>query len=307
MSASFALLLFAAQSSTPAPAPSPATPPATVAAPRAPETAGSAMSLDQARLVQCRQAIEDDPAEAVLTAGDWIGTTATSPFAHQCLGLAYMAQQEFASAASAFGEAARLSASDNRTFSAGLSVNAGSAALTAGDGPGARRHLDSAINAGVLSGPALGNAYVERARSAVLTNDLATARSDLEAAKPLVASDAMVWLLSATLHRRQNQLAEAQADIQQAATLSPRDPAIALEAGNIAVGAGNLGSARASWQSVLAISTSGAAAQAARAHLAELDRFEREEGTRAAQNAATAPGVPVAPSAPQPTPQPAPQ
>ena len=184
MSASLALLLFAAQSSTPAP--SPATPPATVAAPRAPETAGSAMSLDQARLVQCRQAIEEDPAEAVLTAGDWIGTAATSPFAHQCLGLAYMAQQEFASAASAFGEAARLSSSDNRTFSAGLSVNAGSAALAAGDGPGARRHLDSAINAGVLSGPALGNAYVERARSAVLTNDLATARSDLEAAKPLV-------------------------------------------------------------------------------------------------------------------------
>ena len=295
MSATLALLLLAAQSATPAPV----TPPASVAAPRTPDAAGSTMSLDQAKLLQCRQSIEEDPAEAVITAGDWIGSAASSPYAHQCLGLAYIAQQEFGSAASAFAEAARLAASSNRAFSAGLSVDAGSAAVAAGDGTAARGYLDSAINAGLLSGGPLGNAYIERARAGVLTNDLASARSDLEAAKPLTAADATVWLLSATLHRRQREFAAAQADIQQAATLAPRDPAVALEAGNIAVGVGNLTAARASWQSVLAISTSGASAQAARAHLAELDRFEREEGTSAPQNSSTAPVVPVAPSPPR--------
>lgn len=291
MSTPLALVLaLAAQSATPPPVI--AVPDASVAAPARQDAAGRSMTLDQARLVQCRQAIEDDPAEAVITAGDWIGEASSNPYAHQCLGLAYTRQQEFRSAASAFAEAARLAASNNPAFSAGLSVNAGSAAVTAGEGAAARGYLDTAINSGLLNGVALGHAHVERARAAVLTNDFATARADLDAAMPLSPSDATVWLLSATLHRRQNQLSAAQSDIQQAAAMAPRDPAVALEAGNIAVEAGNLNAARASWQSVLAIGASGPIANTARAHLAELDRFEREEGTTATTPASAPPASP---------------
>ena len=72
------------------------------------------------------------------------------------------------------------------------------------------------------------------------------------------------WLLSATLSRRQGKLAEAQAQIQQAADLLPIDPAIGLEAGVIAVLSGRDEAARKSWQSVIAAAPDSAAAVTAR-------------------------------------------
>lgn len=81
----------------------------------------------------------------------------------------------------------------------------------------------------------------------------------------------MVWLLSATLSRRLNRLTEAQTQIEKAAELRPTDPAIALEAGLIAVFAGRIDAARKSWRSVIAIAPNSDSAGTARGYLAQLD------------------------------------
>jgi Flp pilus assembly protein TadD len=78
------------------------------------------------------------------------------------------------------------------------------------------------------------------------------------------------WLLSATLSRRQGKLAEAQAQIEQAGSLEPRDPAIGLEAGVIAVLSGRDAAARKSWESVVAAVPESDAARTATGYLAQL-------------------------------------
>ena len=99
--------------------------------------------------------------------------------------------------------------------------------------------------------------------SAVIDAALAQARE----AEP---DNAQAWLLSATLSRRQNKLIEAQAQIEKAAQLSPRDPEIGLEAGVIAVLAGNEGAARHSWRSVLEMAPDSPAAATAKQYISQL-------------------------------------
>src|SRR3546814_3090904 len=57
----------------------------------------------------------------------------------------------------------------------------------------------------------------------------------------------MGWLLSATLARRQNDIARAALHIAEAEKRAPGDPNIALEAGNIAGLQGRLAEAREKW------------------------------------------------------------
>jgi Flp pilus assembly protein TadD len=77
-------------------------------------------------------------------------------------------------------------------------------------------------------------------------------------------------LLSATLSRRTGDLAAAQSQIEQAATLDPRDPAIGLEAGVIAALAGRDEAAKKSFESVIAASPDSAQGIAAKQYLAQL-------------------------------------
>ena len=66
-------------------------------------------------------------------------------------------------------------------------------------------------------------------------------------------------------------LAAAQAQIATAAELAPRDPEVGLEAGVIAMLAGNEAAARKSWQSAIATAPASEAAATAKGYLAQLD------------------------------------
>ena len=84
--------------------------------------------------------------------------------------------------------------------------------------------------------------------------------------------DPHAWLLSATLARRQDDLAGAQGFIEQAAALDPRDPAIGLEAGIVAALGGRDDAARKSFESVVAADASGPYGALARTYLQQLGR-----------------------------------
>lgn len=272
------LLLMAAQATeTPAavPAAAPASPPApTLAGPR---TLGV---LDQAKFDQCHDTATDDPAQGIVDANEWL-IQGGGFLARQCLGFAFAKNANFAAAATTFAQAAHEAETARDWRAANLWAQAGNAALAAGDAATARQHLDAALVQGRLTGLQLGEAYLDRARAAIAMQDWATARADLDAAARDAAQDPLVWLLSATLARRQNDLVRAQADIQQAAALAPRDAAIALEAGNIAAADQRLDAARASWQSAVTLGGTSDIARAAQDRLAQLAAFEAEEAAAA--------------------------
>src|SRR3546814_16879121 len=102
----------------------------------------------------------------------------------------------------------------------------------------------------------------------------------------------MGWLLSATLARRQNDIARAALHIAEAEKRAPGDPNIALEAGHIAGLQGRLAEAREKWSA--AAKGDGPASAAPRAPL------------EANPPRATHPGTehPHTPSTPPPTPPP---
>jgi Flp pilus assembly protein TadD len=85
-----------------------------------------------------------------------------------------------------------------------------------------------------------------------------------------VPDDAQAWLLSATLSRRTGDLGTAQAQIERAAALEPRDPAIGLEAGVIAALGGRDDTARKSFESVVAAAPDSPQGTAAKQYLAQL-------------------------------------
>ena len=82
--------------------------------------------------------------------------------------------------------------------------------------------------------------------------------------------NAQAWLLSATLSRRDGDLATAQTRIERAAMLAPLDPAIGLEAGLIAALGGRDEAARRSWQSVIEAVPGSAEAATAQGYLDQL-------------------------------------
>ncbi|MCA1661228.1 MAG: hypothetical protein LC648_03285, partial [Novosphingobium sp.] len=80
----------------------------------------------------------------------------------------------------------------------------------------------------------------------------------------------LAWLLGATLARRQGDLAAAQRQIEVAGSLAPKDPEVGLEAGVIAMLAGNEAAARKAWESTQAVAPGSKAAQTATGYLAQL-------------------------------------
>lgn len=238
----------------------------------APVTAPAAPA-DSPRAGQCRAAIEADANAALDLAGTWLSSAKGQEQAEAglCLGLAHSELRQWDSAAQAF-LAARDAAGANRLLAARLGAMAGSAAL-AGNAPDkALAALDlAATEARGLSSPALeADIALDRARALVALQRPAEAETALAAARAAAPENAEGWLLSATLARRQNNLAEAQARIERAAALLPIDPAIGLEAGVIAMLSGREDAARKSWQSVLAAAPESAEAQTAQTYLAQL-------------------------------------
>ena len=188
--------------------------------------------LDPA-LDECADLARRDPAAAIISARQWIART-DGPLARQCLGLAHAQRLDWAAAALDFREGARLAGGD-ATAAARLWAQAGNASLAGGDMASALSALDTALAGTALpEGLERGEASLDRARVRVAMKDEAGARTDLDAAIRLAPQDPLVWLLSATLARRMNDLPLAKRHIAEAAARADDDASVALEQGVIA-------------------------------------------------------------------------
>lgn len=230
-----------------------------------PETEATAKRYDQ-----CVNLATGDPDKGVADAGAW-RTAGGGYFARQCLGIAYANQARWAAAAEEFASAAREAEIAHDVRAAQYWAQSGNAWLATGDMVKAQRALDAALAAGTLTGLQRGEALFDRARSLVVTGDLASARIDMDGAVDLAADDPLVWLSSATLARRMNDLPRARRDIAEAYRRAPDDASIHLEIGNIAAVGGDENGARSAWADVIRLAPNSPMAESARKALTQFD------------------------------------
>ena len=222
------------------------------------------------RYQHCLDSAASDPAGASAEAGQW-QLAGGGFYASQCLGMAYAKQARWSAAAASFENAAHAAEKAKDTRATQYWAQAGNAWLAAGDASKARTALDAAISPGTLTGQDLGEAHLDRARAMVAGNDPEGARDDLDRALSEVPADPLAWLLSATLARREQQVQRAKTDIAEAVRLGGDDPAVQLEAGNVAALAGDEASARAAWQQAVTLRPDSAPGTAAAAALKQFD------------------------------------
>jgi tetratricopeptide (TPR) repeat protein len=229
----------------------------------------AAVTPEAARFEACAAMAETAPARALAEAGTW-RIAGGGVMARQCEALAYVAQKRWLPAATAFEAAAREAEVKGDSRAAILWVQAGNAALAGNDAAKAALYLDGALARGQLTGEALGEAHLDRARARAALGDQKGARADLDLAVKHVPADPLGWLLSATLARKINDLPRAQADIAEAAKRSPDDASVALEAGNIAILSGREDAARTAWQAAVKLAPESTAGKAATESLGRL-------------------------------------
>jgi tetratricopeptide (TPR) repeat protein len=169
-----------------------------------------------------------------------------------------------------FVEAARGAENKSDIRAARFWAQAGNAYIAAGMATEALGALDTALKSAAPISTERADIEVDRARTLVGLNRQDEAFAALTSARQLAPENGTAWLLSATLARRMNKLPDAFGYIQTAATLSPRDAAVALEAGNIAIAAGDDGAARKQWEQVIKIAPESRQAISAQAQLAAL-------------------------------------
>lgn len=224
--------------------------------------------------VQCRQLLAGSAAQAQAYAEKWLkglkGSARAEP--GQCLGMALAAQGQWVEAEVAFTAAREVTPASEPANRARLGGMAGNALLAAGKIEAALDLLDQAHGEALGAGdPRLaGEISIDRARALVALKRDGDAASALATARAKTADNGQGWLLSATLSRRQGKLGEAQQQILVAAQLMPLDPEVGLEAGVIAVMAGNEAAARRSWLSVIKAAPGGETARIAQSYLDQL-------------------------------------
>lgn len=227
------------------------------------------------KLRECLNAVTANPADGLTRADQWVATATApdKPLALRCRGSALVALERWDDAETAFLAARDATPAANHEPRARLSAMGGNAALAKGANEQALRNFDAARADAVAAGneQLTGDIQTDRSRALVALGREDEAVMALDEARSLVPQNAEAWLLSATLSRRQGNLAEAQSQIEQALGRSPIDPEIGLEAGVIAVLSGRDGAARLSWKSVVRIAPGTPAAEAATAYLAQLD------------------------------------
>jgi tetratricopeptide (TPR) repeat protein len=233
----------------------------------------------------CAKLALADPARAIAEANAW-RLVGGGVAARQCLGLAYVQDERWLSAATAFEQAAQDAQNDGDARTGLLWSQAGNAALAGGDAARARNDLDSALATVQLNDVMRGEVELDRARADVALNDPTAARADLNRALQHVPDDPMAWLLSATLARRQGDVDRAATDIVEAVKRAPDDPDVALEEGNVQAVAGNIDAARTAWQRAV---KNGGALAAGKSATAALQANAGAEAEPAQQ------GTPVAP------------
>ena len=231
------------------------------------------------RLARCRAQVAIDAAAGLADAAAF-AAEGGGRWAQRCRAEALAGQGDYRGAAELYADLARTtdSAAGGRASTArdaaALWGQAGNAALAGGDAARAIAHLDIAIQRAsgpaLLGDQALGLLHLDRARAAAMTGDWARATADLAQARRLVPQDPLVWLLTATLDRREGRLAEAKGALATAVRLAPGDPAIALEAGNIAWAAGDQAGARSGWEGAVRLGRDSAAGRTAAERLKAL-------------------------------------
>ncbi|MES2339919.1 MAG: hypothetical protein V4537_17640 [Pseudomonadota bacterium] len=233
------------------------------------QSAGPAETID-ARLERCVDLATGDGVAGQAMATSW-ALSGGGYLSRQCLGIAYATQGKYAAAAGSFEDAARGAATAKDARVANYWAQAGNAWLAAGDAAKARASIDAALAAGGLSGLALGEAHLDRARALVAAGEMQGARGDIDRALQAAATDPLAWLLSATLARRSGDLKRAQADIAQALERAADDASVQLEAGNIAALTGDEAGARGGWTRAVQLGGATPVAAAAKTALAQFD------------------------------------
>ncbi|KTF68870.1 hypothetical protein ATB93_11900 [Sphingomonas sp. WG] len=235
------------------------------------KAAAAAPAGEPPRFTKCMDLATGNPSAAIDDAVKWRGENG-GMFARQCLAVAYANQARWESAASAFEEAAgEAENARDGARAATYWTQAGNAWLAAKNPAKARAGFNAALASGQLTGLALGEAYLDRARAAVASGENAGARADIDVAIAKAGDDPLAWLLSATLARRMHDLPRAQKDIAEAVKRAGDDASVQLEAGNIAAAAGDEAAARTAWNKVVTAAPGSPQASAARAALAQFD------------------------------------
>jgi tetratricopeptide (TPR) repeat protein len=226
---------------------------------------------DMARFDACVALTKSDAARAMTEADAWAKQAQDLPSRH-CLGLAQAAAGNWLPAATTFTRAAAAAEGSSDPRAALLWTQAANAALAGEDPTLARTALDRALKLPGLTAAMQGEAWLDRGRADVMLNDTKAARIDIDQGVKLAPDDPFAWLLSATLARREDDLARAARDIATAGKLSPDDAAVALEAGNIAMAAGAEPAAKIAWERAKTLAPGDPSGQAAAAQLDQLEK-----------------------------------
>jgi tetratricopeptide (TPR) repeat protein len=222
----------------------------------------------------CLDAVAADPAAGLARSGQWLETAkgADKSLALRCRGSALVALGHWDDAGATFLAARDALPAEDGAGRARLGAMAGNASLAKGAPNLALGDFDKARADALAAGDKqlVGDIQVDRSRALVGLGREDEAAMALDEARNASPQNADAWLLAATLSRRQGNLIEAQAKIEQAGLLAPSDPEIGLEAGVIAMLSGREDAAKRSWQSVQTIAPGTPAAETATGYLAQL-------------------------------------
>lgn len=227
-----------------------------------------------ARSAGCMNAVESDPERSVQVARDAL----TDAIGRQrvraglCLGVALSNLGRWDEARTAFVNARDAADLPDHLSKARLGAMAGNAALAEGQPEQALQLLSPAAQEArtASANDLVASIALDRARALVALKRPGEAAQALAEARTVEPENAQAWLLSATLSRRQDKLAEARTQIDKATNLAPQDAEIALEAGVIAKLSGDEAGARDRWGRVVATSQDQDLVHTARQYLAEI-------------------------------------
>lgn len=235
----------------------------------APVVAQPLPTLDEVQFEECLKLASEDPASAVSDASLWAQQNG-GYLARACHGFALATDFKFDLAVPMLRDAATLADEKRDPRAARFWAQAGNAAIAAGQPDVAVDALTKAMASNSLDNKERADGEVDRARALVALGRNADGEAALTTARQLSPENGAAWLLSATLARRLNKLPDALTFIQTTAALLPRDPAVALEAGNIAIAAGDEVTARKQWEQTIAIAPDSRQAISAKAQIAAL-------------------------------------
>ena len=226
-------------------------------------------TLDEVQFAECLTLASKDPVSAISSASLWAQQKG-GYLARACHGFALATDFKFDLAVPILSEAATLAEAKGDPRAARFWAQAGNAAIAAGQADIAVDALGKALASNTLDNNERADSEVDRARAFVALGKNADGEAALATARQLAPENGAAWLLSATLALRLNKLPDALAFIQTAAAVLPSDPAVAVEAGNIAIAAGDDDTARKQWEQTIKIAPNSRQATTARAQLAAL-------------------------------------